>query len=174
MKCMVHAVSQSQTKQVQWPQSASFRRKLLQFQKLAGYRETLDNLWIQNSSDVTLSHSMWGSDKQSKKNLTWTWMFRDHSECQQLITQWHISKYKQTWIVSNSAVRNSNFAFSIKPTEQDGSGSNISPLYSGSNISPLFFFFYHCTVHFEDSSIITHQQMHQYYWLFKIGFNPWH
>jgi hypothetical protein len=35
-----------------------------------------------------------------------------------------------------------------------------------------FFYFYLCTVHFEDSSIITHQQMHQYYLLFKIGFNP--
>jgi hypothetical protein len=31
-------------------------------------------------------------------------------------------------------------------------------------------YFYRCTVHFEDSSIITHQQMHQYYLLFKFGF----
>jgi hypothetical protein len=36
----------------------------------------------------------------------------------------------------------------------------------------IFFYFYRCTVQFEDSSIITHQQMHQYYLLFKIGFNP--
>jgi hypothetical protein len=34
------------------------------------------------------------------------------------------------------------------------------------------FFFYLCSVHFEDSSIIAHQQMYQYYLLFKIGFNP--
>jgi len=32
------------SKQVQWPQSALFRRKLLQFQKLTGYRETLSQL----------------------------------------------------------------------------------------------------------------------------------
>jgi hypothetical protein len=32
-------------------------------------------------------------------------------------------------------------------------------------------YFYRCTVHFEDSSIATHQQIHQYYLLFKIGFN---
>jgi hypothetical protein len=35
-------------------------------------------------------------------------------------------------------------------------------------------FLYRCTVHFEDSSNITHQKMHQYYLLFKIGFNPWY
>jgi hypothetical protein len=34
-----------------------------------------------------------------------------------------------------------------------------------------FIFFNRCTVHFEDSSITIHQQMHQYYLLFKIGFN---
>jgi hypothetical protein len=34
------------------------------------------------------------------------------------------------------------------------------------------FYFYRCTVHFEDSLIITYQQMHQLYnLLFKIGFN---
>jgi hypothetical protein len=40
---------------------------------------------------------------------------------------------------------------------------------SASEVS--YSYFYRCTVHFEDSSITTHQQMHQYYLLFKICFN---
>jgi hypothetical protein len=33
-------------------------------------------------------------------------------------------------------------------------------------------FFYRCTVHFEDSSIITHQQMHQYCWVWQQAATP--
>ena len=39
--CCVTITNINITKQVQWPQSALFRRKLLQFQKLTDYRETL-------------------------------------------------------------------------------------------------------------------------------------
>ena len=126
--CCITITDINISKQVQWPQSDLFTRKLLLFQKLTDYR-LFDNLWIQNVYDVTPSHSMRGSAKQSRKNLTWTKMFHDHSECQKVLTQWHTIKYKQTWNVNNSAVRISNFAFCIKPTEQDGSGSNTSPCF---------------------------------------------
>jgi hypothetical protein len=44
-------------------------------------------------------------------------------------------------------------------------------LYSSGQIYCIFYF-YRCTVHFEDSLIITYQQMHQLnHLLFKIGFN---
>jgi hypothetical protein len=50
---------------------------------------------------------------------------------------------------------------------------DIKTLYS--LIAPACFDTTHVIIRehsFEDSSIITHQQMHQYYLPFKIGFNP--
>ena len=58
------------SKHVQQPQSAVLRRKLLGFQKLTEWRETLNNLTMQIFWDTMLRHLVCGSVKQSKKNLT--------------------------------------------------------------------------------------------------------
>jgi len=42
--CCISITDINISKQVQWPQSALFRRKLLQFQKRTAYRETLWHL----------------------------------------------------------------------------------------------------------------------------------
>jgi hypothetical protein len=71
------------------------------------------------------------------------------------------------WEVLSVVVTNAGVSVNWVETSASGARAVLSEYRA-----VIFFYFYRYTVHFEDSSNITHQQMHQYYLLFKIGFNP--